>query len=921
MGITYKAMDVNLRVPVALKVINTRYSRQDSARQRFLGEARSAARLRHPNVASVFHFGSITRTSAVQATHTEAIDLGEETECFYTMEFVEGETLEERLRRTGPLDPLLTLQIALQVSRALAEAEKRGLVHRDLKPANIMLTGDGEFRGRHRTTMGEAWVKVIDFGLAKAVGTAAEAHFGDAPVNPEPPLTRPGFLGTPQFASPEQFAGGKNIDARSDIFSLGVVLWYLLTGDLPFKGDSLAEIRASQLQSPLPLVQLRTCRTPARLIRLLTAMLETEPAHRPASGFALHEALEDCLATVQAHPRSSRVGLFLPASRQGRMALAAVTATLLLAGSGAGYALMRSRVHAPGAQSTREVFPVVAENSVAVLPFENSSPDKENLFFGEGVQEELITNLSKVAALKVTPPSSVHGYSGHPLGDPREIGRRLAVAHLVEGSVRRTDKRVQISVRLIDARTGTQQWAEHYERDLADVSGIQGEIALTVTAKLQATLSPSEHAAVEEAPTRDLAAYDAYRLGRKRLAAAERIYDDRGIFDAISLLEEATTRDPQLYQAWCELCRAHLSLCFFNLDNTPERLAQAEHAAQMVHRLRPDDGETHIIEGLRLERGYLNYPAAITELQTAARLMPHSPDPPYWLALLYADMGRTAEAAPEMERAANLDPHNAELWLRAAKLNHRANQYRKANEAIDRALLEDPTDLDCSLLKADFAWGDLADMEPMRKWLRDLPPDSERWRDKAALFSTWIALQSRDYAGAARAMARYRPKTYTSGGGCVYPREEMEGWIALLAGDRARAEALLPTARQSASEAVAQHPNEALALNTVARIDAKLGRKEDALREGDEALAIQTAHDDSPYARASLLGKLTVSYALVGESDRAFQTIEALSHEKERFFTYGDLKLDPVYDRLRGDPRFKRVLASFAPKSEGVVKP
>ncbi len=283
MGITYKAQDVNLHVPVALKVINSLYSFQPAVRSRFLREARAAAQLVHPNVASVFHFGTITTPSGAKGIAVN------EDDCFYAMEFIEGETLEARVQREETLPPRFVIEIGIQVARALVAAEKKGLMHCDLKPSNIMLPLNIEEASRH----GEAWVKVIDFGVAKAVTEAVE-------ITEHPNLEscgeigRTGFLGTPSFASPEQLAGEK-LDVRSDIFSLGVTLWQSLTGELPFPGNTLGAIRSLQEAESLPQEALIKVNCPPSLQRVLSQMLSFDKARRPFSALALLEMLSNCL--------------------------------------------------------------------------------------------------------------------------------------------------------------------------------------------------------------------------------------------------------------------------------------------------------------------------------------------------------------------------------------------------------------------------------------------------------------------------------------------------------------------------------------------------------------------------------------------------------------------------------------------------
>ena len=298
MGVTYKAMDVNLRMPVALKVICARFSAHPEARARFLREARAAARLHHPNVASVHHFGTISFPCAAR-------EIGDGTEYFYAMEFIEGETLESLVRRAGSLPPVAALEIALQIAHALGAAERRGMVHRDVKPANVMLTPRARPRWspaspattarRGSRSSISVWPRRSRARWKRRKPTTTDS--------PQPPAAAPltasgGFLGTPQFASPEQFAGG-DVDVRSDIFSLGVTLWYMLCGELPYDGGSLAEVRDRQLHRELPLAQLEDFRVPPTVVRLLRAMLAPDPQRRPPSASALCERLRRSLTVVR----------------------------------------------------------------------------------------------------------------------------------------------------------------------------------------------------------------------------------------------------------------------------------------------------------------------------------------------------------------------------------------------------------------------------------------------------------------------------------------------------------------------------------------------------------------------------------------------------------------------------------------------
>ena len=376
MGTTYRATDMSLQRKVALKIIRLGIAgRSKEARERFLREARAAAAVRHENIATVFQFGIREETG----------------QCFYAMELIEGETLEERVRRAGPLDTRTTIVIAQQVTAALAAAEKRGLIHRDLKPANLMLVDSDESQvvGRDRWARRERAaqhavpvVKVIDFGLAKTL---------HAPIDPMR-LTHDGFLGTPAFASPEQFENSA-LDVRSDIYSLGVTLWFALTGKTPFAGRSVQEIHRAQESNVLPIAQLKSARVPSRLRLLLKSMLAFEPATRPGT-HKLAAELRRCAAQATG-------------ARRTRLVLAAV-ATLIPVAS-ASFVFHSPRTHS--APPSSGLNPALPEKSPAVLPFENLSSEPDSAFLAHVLHDDVLTKLANIADLKIISRTSVMRYS------------------------------------------------------------------------------------------------------------------------------------------------------------------------------------------------------------------------------------------------------------------------------------------------------------------------------------------------------------------------------------------------------------------------------------------------------------------------------------------------------------------------------
>jgi len=498
MGVTYLAMDKVLHRRVALKVIEVPATARSSQamRERFLREARAAAALRHPNVAGVFQFGA-----SPDASH-----------CYYAMEVVEGETLEARVRRDGPLNAKSALEIAIQITRALMAAAAHGLIHRDLKPGNIMLR-------RSDTDTAEPEVKVIDFGLAKAI----------ADVGGETDLTHGEFVGTPNFASPEQFGSGP-VDARSDIYSLGATLWFALTGLAPHSGSTIEEIRDRQARDDLPVEQLVARKVPEPIIKLLRCTLAVDPARRPASARELMEALESCRRKL-----SNRIGVYKIAAL---IAVVAIVAAALF--------VIRLNRREITSASARNVAPSASaltplpEKSIAVLPLENLSHDPDNVYFAEGMQDEILARLSKIADLKVISRTSTQKYKSAP-DNLREIAKQLGVGNVLEGSVQKSGDAVRVNVQLINALNDAHLWGDVYERKLTDIFAVESDIAKTIADTLQAKLTGAEKQLIAAQPTTDLTAYELYLKGRL-------LWSKRGgenLRQAIGFYEQAIARYDQ----------------------------------------------------------------------------------------------------------------------------------------------------------------------------------------------------------------------------------------------------------------------------------------------------------------------------------------------------------------------------------------
>jgi eukaryotic-like serine/threonine-protein kinase len=512
MGVTYKAFDVDLRVLVTLKLISEKYVGDESARLRFLREARAAAKVRHTNVASVFHLGNSSG------------------DYFYAMEFVEGETLERLVNRSGCLDATLSLEILIQLAAGMAAIDEQHLVHRDIKPTNIIV----QIKQGDRVA-----AKIIDLGLAKTVGESA----------PESAISvSGGFAGTPEFASPEQFAGVE-VDIRSDLYSLGVTVWKMLTGQSPFRG-SPAELMYQHQHSTLPLEQVKD--VPQPFVSLLEALLEKDPGKRPQSPLELQAQLRKLSVDLQAKDQWTTGSLTGGGAERKRSrwgegkAGIAIGALLLIAAVASLYWFV-----------TKNALPVVNTKSVAVLPFDNLSDSKENSYFSEGLTSEVIFQLSKVVDLRVISRQSVLRYQEVPIDHQKslsQIGRELNVAAILESSVQRIDNRVKIITVLYDARINKRIWGASYDREMQDIFAIQSDVAEQIATALQARLSADERASIQQKPTENLVAYDLYLRGW----GLYQLYRKEENEKAIDLFKKALEADPKFALAYTGLADAYI---------------------------------------------------------------------------------------------------------------------------------------------------------------------------------------------------------------------------------------------------------------------------------------------------------------------------------------------------------------------------
>jgi len=533
----------------------------------------------------------------------------------------------------------------------------------------------------------------------------------------------------------------------------------------------------------------------------------------------------------------------------------------------------------------------VLDKSIAVLPFENLSRDPDNAFFADGVQDEILTDLARIADLKVISRTSVMQYKTGAKRNLRQIGNELGVAHVVEGSVQRSGNRVRVNAQLIDARNDAHLWAQTYDRDRADVFAIQSEIAKAIADQLQAKLY------MRAKPIPHNHSFDA-QLKPHLLEAAD-------------LLDEAIKRDPRFVSAYCLLAYVHDQLYFLNIDHTPARLALADAALQNALRLQPDAGEVHLALASHYHRCFLDYARARSEIAIARRTLPNDATVFELLAYIDRRQGRWEECVRNFERSIELDPHNYFIIQQAALTYKCVRDYSKMAAALDRALEIVPNDVNTIAARGivDLLWR--ADTRPLHIAIDDIIARNSA--NAAEVADQWVllALCERDISSAERALTALGTGTF--GDDAVGLTADFgKGLLARMRGDANAARTAFTAARAQQEKKVRAEPDYGPNLCVLALIDAGLGRKKEALDEGKRAIELLPVDKDAVNG-PHMIGYFAITCAWLGENDIAFENL-ANAAQLPGDVSFGELKLDPRWDPLRGDPRFEKILASLSPK-------
>jgi TolB-like protein len=550
--------------------------------------------------------------------------------------------------------------------------------------------------------------------------------------------------------------------------------------------------------------------------------------------------------------------------------------------------------------------------SIAVLPFQSLSEDKNDAYFADGVQDQILTNLAKVSDLKVISHTSVRQYKTGAERNLREIGRQLGVAYIMEGSVQRARDRLRINATLIDARTDTHIWAETYDRTAADLFAIQSELAQSIVTQLKAKLSPKQKAEIEERPTQDLVAFELYLQAKAIIDSYINATDVRAaLLQALKSLEEAIQRDPNFVSAYCYAARANDLLFFFDLDPTPDRIYLADAAVKTALRLRPDSAEAHFALADYLFRCKRDYDRALEELAIARPGLPNST--PFFILSGYINRRRNHfhEAERDFSTAFALDPRNPNAYNLLADTYVLQRRFPEAVHVSDNVLAAGEQTPIVRFRRATAILYGTGDTGPLREILTKYP-DME-FAGGHTPFRAWMAMLDGNYAEAERLLAASPRQDFQDiDFSFYYPKSWYQAMIARAKGDSARATAAFRECRDILAQRLIVKPEHARTIAVLAQVDAGLGQKELALQEAQHAIDLMPISKDI-YDGALVLEGLAQVYTWSGEHDRAIEVLQELVSIPS-YINYGRLKLHPLWAPLRGNPKFENIVTSLAPK-------
>jgi serine/threonine protein kinase/Tfp pilus assembly protein PilF len=869
MGEVYLARDERLGRKVALKLLPERLTADETQLSRFKTEARAASALNHPNILTVYEIGA------------------EGNRQFIATEFIEGMTLRASLA-CGRMNLHAALEIAVQVASALAAAHETGVVHRDIKPENIMLRPDG-------------YAKVLDFGIAKL--TEQRPPSDRYEVETTALLqTRPGLvLGTAHYMSPEQTRGQK-VDARSDIWSLGVVLYEMVGGSPPFHGETPSDCIASILTTEPPPLSGVLPNVPLKLESILEKALRKNSDER-------YQTIKEMLADLRilkgeleaesslSQTKARAESIVGKIKRHKRGALLTLAAALLAAA-----AVVRSFFFVAPA-------PLPNEKSIAVLPFENLSEEKSNAYFADGIQDEILTRLSKIADLKVISRTSTQRYK-NTSQKLSEIANQLGVANLLEGSVQKTNDQVRVNVQLVRAANDSHLWAETFDRKLTDIFSVESEVAKAIADQLRAKLTGQEEQVIAARPTDNPEAYDAYLRGLAyTLKTGNSPANHLG---AQKYLKEAVRLDPKFALSWALLSYVDaLGYLTLTLQPTVALREEVRQAAETALTLQPNLGEAVVAKGYYYYACLKDYDTAERYFERARQFLPNSSQIPESLAYVARRRGQWDRSESYFNEAERLDPRNVNLLTSHAASSIIRRRFPEALRKLDQVLNIAPDDVDTLAEKAAIAQAE-GDLPRASAFLAPLHPNAD---DTIALGTqVYQAILERRPAQIIPRLKEILAKPDPALG---YFNGELRfwlGWAQEVAGDHAAAQESFRQARNELEPFLEEQPENHNLMGDLALTNMGLGDKAAALALSERAMTVIPIEKDMVDGPVPIEILARVA-AQLGEPERAIAALQKLLSipyagplASNLPLTPALLRLDPMFDPLRNDPRFEKLI-------------
>ncbi|MDP2886256.1 MAG: protein kinase [Ignavibacteria bacterium] len=847
MGIVYKAQDTRLKRTVALKFLPPDLTRDEEAKTRFVHEAQAASALQHNNICTLHDIDE-----------TADGPQGAE-QMFIVMDCYEGETVKKKIER-GPLKIEEAIDVAIQIAQGLEEAHKHHIIHRDVKPANVLVTTGGV-------------VKIVDFGLAKLAGQTVLTKSGST-------------VGTAAYMSPEQ-TRGEAVDARTDIWSLGVLLYEMVTGQRPFKGEYDNAVLYSILNVHAePMTALGTA-VPMELERIVQKCLSKEPSDRYQHVDELLVDLRSCRSgTSQVGAQTPRPAVQI---RRSKRVFWYGAAAGLIALSLVAYFL-----------APREERPASHLKMIAVLPFANlgSAGDES---FADGLTDEIATRLGSISKLGVISRTSSVQYKKTSKSLP-VIAKELGVDYVLEGTIRwdktGSNQRIRITPRLITAAGDVPLWNDNIDRTLDDIFVVQTEIATKVVKALNIVLSESEKRVIEASPTKNLEAYEAYVRGLSFTRREER----PNVKMAIEMFHRAVQLDSTFALAYARLSYSHLSYYWFGYDRSEERLSAGKKALERAFALQGDLPEAYIVLGYYYYWRY-HYDQALEAFAAAEQKLPNDSRVLPYVAYIWRRQGKFEAAAARLKKAFELDPQAADIpWVLGATLAQ-LGIYPDAEVYYERCISLLPDQDRAYRYKAAMYLRWLGDTKKSRSELERVPTQYQPWVDL-----TWLDIYERNYQSALSCLD-HAPVRALEEQGSVTTVSQLRGLVCRFMNDPVRSRVSFDSARVFLETEIKKRPDDHRLHESLGIVYAGLGRAVDAVREAELAVQQLPITLDAIFGIYPLISLAQV-YTMVGKYDAALDKLEYLvSLHAPKYITAPILRLDPTYDPLRSNPRFQALLA------------